>query len=190
MLVVGAALALTCFEGAAFAAVPDSARARISVAVQPAKPGRGMSAHGNSDAKDHGDDDHPGNGVGLGRLVRDRLTDDQADDLAAELRTCLSDDKVEDMRLGQVNRLVHAAGLNTQELRGLLIEDDDSHDGRGLARLVRGGLADGQADDLAEELRGRLEREDVKDLRLGKLLRAAHACGITPQEFKDLLDGD
>jgi hypothetical protein len=214
IIVAGAALALmSCFSGAAFAAVPDSGHAGLSVAVKPDKPGpgkpaegegkpahgnsgksgeteRGKPAHGDDRAEDRGDDDRPGGGVGLGRLVRDGLTEEQAGDLAAELGRCLTDDKVDDMRPGQVKRLAHAAGLSTPELRDLLAEDDDSHPGHGLGRLMRDGLDGDQADDVAREARNRLERDDLKDARLGRLLQAAHACGITTQEFKDLLDGD
>lgn len=216
LVIAGAAVALTFLDGSALAAVSDSGRIGIPIATKPEKPGRGKPAeengqveehgngqahkpaHGNGQAEEHGDsqaqkqghDDHPGNSAGLGQVVRDGLTDKQANDLAAELRACLAEDKVQDMRRGQLQRLAHAAGLGTPELRDLLAEDDDSHPGRGLGRLVRGGLTDGQADDVAGALRDRLERGDLTDVRLGRLLQAAHACGITTQEFRELLDKD
>ena len=194
-IVAGAALALASLDGVAFAAgqgatVRDpSSAAGLVTAQDPVGAGVGVAAKPDKPDKRRGDD-HSGNGAGLGRLVHGGLDDGQADDLADELDDCLTDGNVEDMRLGQIKRLAHAAGLKTQDLKELLAEDDDSHPGRGLGRLVRDGLDDDQAEDLADELRERLEAGDLEDLRLGKILQAAHACGITTDELKDLLGDD
>lgn len=170
---------------ASAAAVPDAAWAGVATADKPDKPGRGKGDRKDEKAGGAGREGHPG----LGGLARGGLTDDQANDLAADLRDCLSDDDVEDMRLGQVKRLARAAGLSTHDLKRLLAgEDDDAP--RGLGRLVRGGLSEEQADDVAKELRDGLEADDLEGLKLGKVLKAAHACGITTDELKKLLAAD
>ena len=153
---------------------------------------RGGDAHSNkvkSEANKHAEQqggphqEHPG--LHLGQVVHPGLTKGQADDLAERFRTCATADNVEDMRLGQIKRLAHAAGLSTDELRDLL--NEDGVPGKGLGRLWRDGLEGDQADDLAEALREGLEAGDIRTLKLGRLVQAAHACGITTHELNDIL---
>jgi DNA-binding transcriptional MerR regulator len=190
LIAIAAALVLATPGGAAFAvgvgdgpgaayAAPGTtaAWAGVATAAKPDKPGREKGDRGGDKSVGAEREGHPG-----------ALTDDQADDLAAELRECLTAEDVEDMRLGQVKRLTHAAGLSTHELKELLAGDDAAP--RGLGRLVRGGLSEEQAGDVADELRDRLEAEDLERLKLGKVLQAAHACGITTEELRELLAED
>ena len=190
LIAIAAALVLANPGGAAFAAgvrdgpaaahaAPGTAAAwaGVATAAKPDKPGRGQGDRGDDKSVGAKREGHPG-----------ALTDDQADDLAAELRECVTADDVEDMRLGQVKRLARAAGVSTHELKELLAGDDDGP--RGLGRLVRGGLSEEQAGDVSDELRDRLDGEDLEDLKLGKALKAARACGITTEELRELLADD
>jgi hypothetical protein len=184
-IIAGAVLALACLDGAASALARDAGvlpdAAGVTMAAKPDKPDKP-----NKGERD--DDKQSDHGAGLGRLVRGELDEDRADDLADELRDCLNEDDLEDMRGGQVKHLARAAGLSKHELKEILAEDDEP--GRGLGRLARDGLSEGQADNVADELRDRLEAEDLEDLKVGHLLQAAHACGITTHELKELLAGD
>jgi hypothetical protein len=190
-VVVGAMLAATCLDGVAFAwgrdgGVPlHSGTAGVTIAAKPDKPGKGE--RGGGEDRGAASDERRDQGAGLGQLAHG-VDGGRADDLAGELRNCLDAEDVEDMRGGQVKHLAHAAGLSEHELKDLLAKDDDSE--RGLGRLARGSLSEAQADNVADELRDQLEAEDLEDLKLGHLLQAAHACGITTQDLKESLAED
>ncbi|MDP8924556.1 MAG: hypothetical protein M3O34_17005 [Chloroflexota bacterium] len=211
--VAGAALVLTSLDGVTYAAgqgvvardysaasvlmARDLAGAAVSVADKPENPGRGRGNgnRGGGQANRQGNDDHPGNGVGLGLLVNGRLDDDQAnelaDDLADEFANCLNDgDEVENMRVGQIKHLARVAGLSIDDVKEALA-DEESDEDLGLDRLVREELDDG-ADELADALGAGIEDsledgEDLDRIKLGHLLQAARACGITTQEIKEML---
>jgi hypothetical protein len=125
-----------------------------------------------------------GKGLQLGLLVRD-LSGDEANALENELDDCTTVDSLQDMRLGQIKRLSHAAGMSTQELKDALSLDDGSH--AGLGRLMRDHLESDEAEELQRGLRDGLQSEDLQELRLGKLLQAMRACGFTPSDVAELI---
>jgi hypothetical protein len=129
-----------------------------------------------SDASQH-------SGLHLGQRVHS-LIDNQANELADELEDCTTDDNLREMRLGQIKHLAHAAGLSTGELKDLL--GSDTHRS-GLGWLIRNGLESDEAEDLEDALRDGLESSDLQQLSVGRLLQAAHACGLTTSELVELL---
>jgi hypothetical protein len=130
-----------------------------------------------------------GRGLHLGQLVND-LSGDEADDLADEFQKCTEADKLDDMHLGQIKRLAHAAGISTADLKDILSTNDSHATGFGV--LVRNNLDDDSViNQLQEKLRNGLDSHDELDnLPPGKIIQAARACGLTPSDIVDILDGD
>jgi len=147
-------------------------------------PPEGSKSHANN-KQNKDNDENNGQGLHLGRSLQN-LSDGQADKLADEFRDCTDTGDLQDMKLGQIMRLSHAAGIGNAQLKDLLSSGDGP--GRGLGRLLRDGLSSGEADDLRNALRNGLESGDLDDLAVGKLMQAARACDLTPQELADLLD--
>lgn len=87
----------------------------MSIAAKLDKPGHRRTSREGRQGDDQECKDHPGNGAGLGGL-----TDDQADNLADELRDSLEGEDLEDLKLGRVVQAAHACGISTQELKELL----------------------------------------------------------------------
>ncbi len=183
------ALVVTVSLALLFAANPVSAHHKDGHQNGPNKDGnvqtQKVKSAANKHAEQHQGSQQDNPGLHLGQAVHAGLTQEQADDLAEKFGNCATAENVEDMRLGQVKRLAHAAGLSTEELKDLLNESGtQSH---GLGRLWQDGLQGNEAEDLAEALREGLEAGDIQTLKLGHLLQAAHACGITTHELRELL---
>jgi hypothetical protein len=147
-------------------------------------PNKSDSQSNKSEKHANGENSPHGQGLQLGRLVRD-LSGNESEALEDELDDCTTVDDLKDMRLGQIKRLSHAAGLSTQDLKDVLDSDDGSH--AGLGRLIRDGLESDEANDLQDKLRDGLESDDLQKLSVGKLLQAMRACGVTPAEVAELI---
>lgn len=148
-------------------------------------PPEGSKSHANNKPNKDNDENNNGQGLHLGRSLQN-LTDGQADKLADEFKDCTDTGDLQDMKLGQIMRLSHAAGIGNAQLKDLLSSDDGP--GRGLGRLIRNGISSDDAEDLRNALRNGLESGDLDDLSVGKLMQAAKACDLSPQELADLLD--
>jgi hypothetical protein len=148
-------------------------------------PPEGSKSHANNKQNKGDDEKNSGQGLHLGRSLQN-LTDGQADKLADEFKDCTDTGDLRDMKLGQIMRLSHAAGIGNAQLKDLLSSDDGP--GRGLGRLIRNGISSDEAEDLRNALREGLESGDLDDLPVGKLMQAAKACDLSPHELADLLD--
>jgi hypothetical protein len=149
-------------------------------------------AHGKSDGPNgqkknqNEDTDTPAQrpGLHLGELVHD-LTGDQSNELADKFDQCTTSQSLQAMGLGDIKHLAHAAGISTGELKDLLkVEGTQA---AGLGQLVNDGLEVDQADALSHALDQTLESSDLQELPVGKILQAAHACGLDPGELVELL---
>jgi hypothetical protein len=123
-----------------------------------------------------------GRGLHLGQLLHD-LEGNEANRLEGEFDDCTGDNELRDMSVGQIKRLVHATGIGKSDLKDIL-STKDSH-ATGLRVLVRNNL-----DELQDELRDRLDSENLDNLPPGKIIQAARACGLTPRELVDVLNGE
>jgi hypothetical protein len=163
-----------------------SAHHRSDHSGGPTKTSASESGIGKSDKAEKHDTDEKWQhqGLQIGRLLHS-MNDNEADALEDELVDCTTVDTLQDMRLGQIKRLSHAAGLSTQELKDALASDDGSH--FGLGRLIRDGLESEAAEELQDDLRDGLQSNDLQKLAVGRLFQAMRACGITPPELAELL---
>jgi hypothetical protein len=124
----------------------------------------------------------------LGQLVHD-LSGDEANRLESEFEDCTQDSDLRDMRVGQIKRLAHAAGISTPDLKDILSMNDSHPTGFGV--LVRNNLDENSVvNKLQDELRKGLGSDDLQDLPPGKIIQAARACGLTPSDIVDAVDGD